>query len=95
MVRGPWGETDALRAYYGRGGDEKCARHLLGREAADLAERERDTGVLRQQRVTTGEYETQLIVLDGFVVPLLGTGSAFPVVLGDRSEQSVDPSAPA
>jgi len=45
--------------------------------------------------MTTGEDEAQIVVLDGFVIPPLGIGSGFPVVLGDRSEQSVATSAPA
>ena len=57
----------AIRLLHGCGGDKKGARDLLGGEAADLAERQGNPGVLRQQ-VATGEDEAKLVVLDGFVV---------------------------
>ena len=53
---------DALRDR--RLGDEKGARDLVGREAAEQAQRERDLRLGREQRMARGEDEPQQIVAD-------------------------------
>ena len=60
----------------GRG--EERARDLLGREAADLAQRQRDLRVRRQRRVAAGEDQPQPVVLDALVVPLGAAPAARP-----------------
>jgi len=48
----------------------RSACDLFGREATDLAQRERDLRIGRQGRVTAGEDEPEAIVLDALVVQL-------------------------
>ena len=57
----PLGADDALRD--GRRRAEERARDLLGRQAADLAQRQRDPRVRRERRMAAGEDEAQPIVL--------------------------------
>jgi hypothetical protein len=59
-----------------RFGDEKGACDLLGRQASEESERERDLGLGGECRVAAGEDETETVVLHG--ARLLGkTGVAF------------------
>ena len=68
------GAHDALRDRRGR--RQVSARDLLGRQAADLAQRQRDLRVGRQRRVTAGEDQAQPIIFDvRMLVCDLGSGN--------------------
>ena len=58
----PLGADDALRDR--RLGDEERARDLVGRQAAEQAQRERDARLGRQHRMAGGEHEPQQVVAD-------------------------------
>ena len=58
----PLGAHDALRDR--RLGDEEGARDLVGRQAAEQAQRQRDARLGREHRVAGGEDEAQQVVAD-------------------------------
>ena len=62
LGEGPLGPDDALGD--GRLGDEERARDLLGRQAAEQAQRERDARLGREHRMAGGEHEAQEVVAD-------------------------------
>ena len=68
----PLGPHDALRDRRLR--DEERARDLLGRQAAEQAQRERDARLGREDRVARGEDEAQQVVADVVVHRGLGVG---------------------
>ena len=78
------GADDALRD--GRLGHEKGARDLVGGQAAEQAQRERDARLGREHRMAGGEDETQQVVADvgSSSVGVEGPASRFPVRLRAR-----------
>src|SRR3989475_5781926 len=66
-----------------------------GREAADLAQGQRDLGVRRQSRMAAGEDQPQPIVFDTLPVPCDGVASLNVKSAGDLLERRVEPGAPA
>ena len=62
LGEGPLGPDDALGD--GRLRDEERARDLLGRQAAEQAERERDARLGGEHRMAGGEHEAQEVVAD-------------------------------
>ena len=62
LGEGPLGPDDALGD--GRLRDEERARDLLGRQAAEQAERERDARLGREHRMAGREHEAQEVVAD-------------------------------
>ena len=58
----PLGADDALRDR--RLGDEKRARDLVGRQAAEQPQRQRDARLGRQHRMARGEHQPQQVVAD-------------------------------
>src|SRR5439155_102731 len=79
------GAHDAL-GHCGRTG-EKGAGDLLGREAADLAQGQRDLRVRRQSRMAAGEDQPQPIVLDTLPVPCDGVACLNVKSAGDLRER--------
>ena len=64
----PWPARSAAPPW--AAASQERARDLLGGEAADLAQRERDLRVGRQRRMAAGEDQPQPVVLDAVVVRL-------------------------
>ena len=62
LGEGPLGADDALRD--GRLRDEERARDLLGGQAAEQAQRERDARLGREHRMAGREHEAQEVVAD-------------------------------
>ena len=62
LGEGPLGADDPLRD--GRLGDEERARDLVGRQAAEQAQRERHARLGREHRMARGEHEAQQVVAD-------------------------------
>ena len=58
----PLGADDALGD--GRLGDEERARNLVGRQAAEQAQRERDARLGREHRMAGREHQAQQVVAD-------------------------------
>jgi hypothetical protein len=80
------GPHEALR--HRRLGDEECARDLVGRQAAECAQRQRDLSVQRECRVAAGEDQLQALVGDlGLVDHVLGRllGVEQPRLRGERA----------
>ena len=69
-------------------------RDLFGREAADLAQRQRHLRIRRQRRMAAGENQPQPVVLDVLAVELCGIIGEGVDLLGDIVER-VEPGAPA
>ena len=78
------GADDALRD--GAWSREIGVRDLLGRQAADLAQRERDLGIGGQRRMAAGEDEPKAIVLERLLLEGDRVDRCFelPGELGDR-----------
>ena len=86
------GAHDAL-GQRGRRGQEG-ARDLLGRETADLPQRQRDARFRRQGGVAAGEDQPQPVVLDALVVPFFLVLGVVVDLLGERRQRGVEPGAP-
>ena len=74
LPHAPLGADEALCQRWLR--DEEGARDLVRREAADLAQRERDAGLDRERRVTAGEQEREPLVRNGAHVRVLFHGTS-------------------
>ena len=69
--------------------DKERPGNFLGRKTAHFAQREGNPGIPRQGRMTTGEDQAELVILDGFPVPFLGVDGAPLVLQRDPRQQPI------
>ena len=85
LGQGPFRPHDALRN--GRLRHQECAGDLVGRQATEQAERERDPRLGREHRMTGYEHETQEIIADVIVECGIGIRHGDRVLGLDRAAE--------